>query len=84
VRGQHWNIVEHIDEYSTQYFFNLFKRKLDHAYTNFGTPCLNCGKIYSTKDLSYGSVLGGYDRHPRADKGNGMDHRQILVDLTIP
>ncbi len=37
------------------------------------------------------TIIGGdwntddcYDDHPRADGGEGMDHRQILVDLTLP
>lgn len=84
LRGQHWNIIKHDNEYSTQYFFNLVNRQIDHTYSNFGIPCTNCGSIYGTKNLAYASVLGGYHRHPRADSGRGMDHKQILVDLIIP
>ncbi|RUT05001.1 hypothetical protein DSM106972_038220 [Dulcicalothrix desertica PCC 7102] len=83
-RGQHWNIAKHSGEYSAKYFFGKIKRKLDHTYSNFGTPCIDCGNFYSTASLPFGSALGGYDKHPRADGGKGLDHRQILVDLTIP
>lgn len=82
--GQHWNIVTHSNKYSAKYFFGIVKRQLDHAYSNFGAPCTTCGSFYGTANLTYGSALGGYDNHPRADNGSGLDHRQILVDLTIP
>jgi hypothetical protein len=83
-RGQHWDIVNHSREYSAQYFLGLAKRQFDHTYSNFGIPCTTCGKFYNTPNLPFGSALGGYDGHPRADNGSGMDHRQILVDILIP
>lgn len=83
-QGQHWNLEKHSGEYSAKYLFGHIKRKLDHAYSNFGTLCTACGSVYSTANLPFGSALGGYDDHPRADNGKGMDHRQILVDLTLP
>jgi hypothetical protein len=83
LRGQHWNIVKHSHEYSAKYFFNIVKKQLDHTFSNFGNPCTTCGSLYGTANLTYGSALGGYDNHPRADNGNGLDHRQILVDLTL-
>ncbi|HEX6292675.1 MAG TPA: endonuclease/exonuclease/phosphatase family protein [Herpetosiphonaceae bacterium] len=82
-RGQHWNLVTHSGEYSAIYSGGLVKRHLDHAYSNFGSPCTTCGGTYGTVSLPYGSVLGGYDGHPRADNGEGMDHRQILVDMLV-
>lgn len=83
-RGQHWKLAKHSGEYSAKYFFGLIKRKLEQAYSNFGIPCTTCGSVYGSANLPFGSVLGGYDDHPRADNSKGMDHRQILVDLTIP
>ncbi|HXF51173.1 MAG TPA: hypothetical protein VNM43_05790 [Dehalococcoidia bacterium] len=74
--GQHWNLAYHSNEYSAVYAWGLVKYKYDHAFSNFGTPF--------TANLTYGSVLGGYDGHPRADGGEGMDHRQILVDMALP
>jgi hypothetical protein len=79
-KGQHWDIVAHPDEYSAEYLFGINK-KLDHAFSNFGSPCKNCGSYYGTPSLPYGSALGGNDNHPRADAGQGMDHRQILIDI---
>jgi len=82
-KGQHWDIISHDDEYSAEYVFGI-KRKLDHAFSNFGAPCTNCGSYYKTPSLPFGSALGGNDGHPRADGGQGMDHRQILVDIEFP
>lgn len=73
LRGQHWDLAEHGDEYSAEYAFGLQKKKFDHAFTSFG--------IARTDELNFGSALGGYDDHPRADGGDGLDHRQLLVDL---
>lgn len=84
LRGQHWTLANHTNEYSAIYGFGLIKRKLDHTFSNFGSPCTSCGGVYGSSSLTYGSVLGGYDGHPRADNGEGMDHRQILADVTLP
>ncbi len=73
LRGQHWDIAVHDDEYSAEYAFGLQKKRFDHAFTNFASPV--------TETLTFGSALGGYDDHPRADAGDGLDHRQLLVDL---
>jgi len=82
-RGLHWGVAAHAGEYTSIYLGGLIKRQIDHAYSSFGQPCTSCGAIYGTEDLSYGSVLGGYDGHPRADAGAGLDHRQILVDMLL-
>lgn len=81
--GQHWDLAKHDDEWSAVYALGLYGRHLDHAFSNFGQPCTNCGALYGTVDLALGSALGGYDGHPRADAGEGMDHRQMLVDLVF-
>jgi hypothetical protein len=75
LRGQHWDIALHDDEYSAVYGFGLQKKKFDHAFTSFG--------VAVTDELSFGSALGGHDDHPRADGGDGLDHRQLLVDLAF-
>jgi len=75
LRGQHWDIVLHDGEYSAEYGFGLQKKQFDHAFVNFGQPV--------TDTLTFGSALGGYDDHPRADGGDGLDHRQLLVDLAF-
>lgn len=75
LRGAHWDLATHDDEWSAEYAFGLQKKKFDHSFTNFGAPL--------TADLAFGSALGGYDDHPRADGGDGLDHRQQLVDLTF-
>jgi len=73
------------------------KFKFDHTFSNFGPPCTNCGWFYKTVatrdqdlDLPFGSALGGADdgagdnkEHPRADGGDGCDHRQVLVDMLV-
>jgi hypothetical protein len=82
-KGKHWDLVNHSDEYSAKYLAGIITRKIDGTYSNFGEPCTICGSFYETENLVFGSVLGGYDDHPRADNGNGLDHRQILVDLMI-
>ena len=84
MRGQHWNIANHSNEYSAVYLGGLLKYKYDHTFSNFGSGCTTCGAAYGTANLTYGSALGSYDGHPRADAGDGMDHRQILVDMTFP
>lgn len=83
-RGQHWDLAYHPNEYSATYAMGLYGRQLDDAYSCFGAPCMNCGSFYGSADLPFGSALGGYDGHPRADQGEGMDHAQILVDMWIP
>ncbi len=83
-RGQHWDIAAHEGEYSAVYGDGLVKRQIDHAFSSFGQPCVNCGATYGTADLAYGSALGGYDDHPRADGNYGFDHRQMLVDMVLP
>lgn len=77
--GIHWNVANH-SEYTAFYVFGV-KYKYDWAYSNFGAACTSCGGYYGTSDLVYGSAIGGYDSMPRADGGDGMDHRQILVDM---
>ena len=84
LRGQHWTLANHTNEYSAIYALGLIKRKLDHTFSNFGAACTACGGAYGTASLAYGSALGSYDGHPRADNGAGMDHRQILVDVSLP
>lgn len=79
--GNHWNIATHPNEITS---FAGLPRELDHAFSNFGQACINCGSFYGTEDLPFGSALGGYHDHPQADGGGGMDHRQILVDMMIP
>jgi hypothetical protein len=59
------------------------KHKYDFAYSNFGAACTGCGGAYGTSSLAYASACGGYDGMPRADGGDGMDHRQLLVDLVV-
>lgn len=81
MRGQHWKLATHPKECSAKYRSACFQ--LDHAFSNFGDACTTCGDFYGTGDLKYGSALGSYDGHPRADGGTGMDHRQILVDLVF-
>ena len=84
-RGQHWNIATHDGEYTAVYGGGMVSRQIDHAFSSFGVPCVNCGASYGTADLAYGSAVGGYDNdHPRADGGDGFDHRNILVDMLMP
>ena len=75
LRGQHWDIALHDGEYSAEYGFGLQKKQFDHAFVNFGGPV--------TDALTFGSALGGHDDHPRANGGDGLDHRQLLVDLAF-
>lgn len=82
--GQYWNLFTDHKHYSATYLAGGLKRHLDHAFTNFGGPCTYCGRPYRTENLIHGAALGGYEGHPRADDGKGMDHRQILVDVTSP
>ncbi|MBN1209754.1 MAG: endonuclease/exonuclease/phosphatase family protein [Myxococcaceae bacterium] len=79
--GKHWNVATH-DEYTAFYIFGI-KKKLDWAYSNFGAACTHCGPDYGSASLSYGSVCGGYEGMPRADGGDGFDHRQLLVDMVV-
>jgi hypothetical protein len=79
--GKHWNVATH-DEYTAFYLLGV-KYKYDFAYSNFGAACTACGGSYGTSSLAYGSACGGYDGMPRADGGDGMDHRQLLVDLVV-
>jgi hypothetical protein len=46
---------------------------LDAAFSNFGQP--------NTSVFPHGSAVGSYNGIPRADGGQGCDHRQLLVDL---
>ena len=80
-RGEHWDLARHPDEHSAEYVG--VGRQVDHAFSTFGWPCTNCGAEYNTLSLPYGSALGGHDEHPRADGNEGMDHRQILVDMEL-
>jgi hypothetical protein len=79
--GNYWNLFYSSTDYSETVF--LSNKHLDHAFSNFGQPCTNCGSVYGTVDLPYGAALGGYNGHPRADGGSGMDHRQILIDMNV-
>lgn len=79
--GAHWSLTTH-DEYTAFYVLGI-KYRYDHAFSSFGAPCTTCGGSYGTASLAHGSVVGGYDGMPRADGGEGMDHRQILVDMTL-
>lgn len=88
-----YNTSNNLNEYSAEYIIapqNSQKlNQFDHAFSNFGQPCTTCGEFYTTPNLRFGSAIastdsGEPDRHPRADGGSGMDHRQILVDLLIP
>ena len=76
-RGRHGDLAEHPGDYSAVYVG--LSRHFDHSFTSFGKLCTSCGG--GAGDLAFGSALGGYDGHPGADGGEGMDHRQILVDL---
>lgn len=80
-RGNHWDYAWH-SEWTAFYILGI-KYMYDHAFTNFGARCSDCGPTYGTGSLTYGSVVGGYEGHPRADGGDGMDHRQLLVDLQL-
>ncbi|HEY3446222.1 MAG TPA: endonuclease/exonuclease/phosphatase family protein [Myxococcales bacterium] len=82
-KGEHWNLAKHEGEYSASYAAGLLQKQLDHAFSSSGEPCVDCGGFFHTFDLHFGSVLGGYDGHPRADEGEGIDHRQVLVDLWL-
>jgi len=83
-KGHHFAFAAHDDEYSAQYLPPFGKWQYDHAFTNFGTPCTTCGKHYrgDAQNLAYGSALGDYDGHPWA-ANPGLDHRQLLVDLSF-
>lgn len=83
-KGHYWDIAHYSNHYSMVAAFGLYNRHLDHAYSNFGNACTDCGHYYGTENLIYGAALGGYNNHPRADNGSGMDHRQILVDMKVP
>lgn len=80
-KGHYWDLTYFSNHYSAVYI--LYSKHLDHAFSNSGKPCTDCGNYYGTSDLQYGAALGGYNNHPRADAGSGMDHRQILVDMKI-
>lgn len=80
-KGYYWDLHYASGDYSHSTF--LGSRHLDHAYANFAEPCTNCGNVYGTGNLQYGAALGGYNNHPRADGGSGMDHRQILFDMNV-
>lgn len=81
-RGSHWGLWLHPDEYTAFYSLGI-QYQYDHAFSNSGAVCTDCGTSYGTVNLDYGSVVGGYHGHPRADNGSGMDHRQLLVDLRL-
>ncbi|MFY9311381.1 MAG: T9SS type A sorting domain-containing protein [Bacteroidia bacterium] len=80
-KGHYWNLFYSASDYSQSTFIG--SRHLDHAYANFGEPCTSCGGHYGTGNLVNGAALGGYQSHPRADGGSGMDHRQILFDINV-
>jgi uncharacterized repeat protein (TIGR01451 family) len=71
----------------------------DHAFSNFGRPATKLATDFpqyypggSDRNLKFGAAVGGYgtgtlglsDIHPRADGGEGCDHRQLLIDMKIP
>ena len=80
--GRHFT-TQHEDEYTAWYYIRG-SFAFDHAFASFGRPCTSCGTFYGgpTQDLLLGSVVGDWDGHPWAAKP-GLDHRQILVDLTF-
>ncbi len=80
-QGHYWDLHYSSGDYSQSTFFG--SRHLDHVFSNFGEPCTNYGDITGFGNLPYGAALGGYNSHPRADGGSGMDHRQILIDMNI-
>ncbi len=80
-KGHYWNLFYSATDYSQTTFFG--SKHLDHAFSNFGEPCTNCGSLYNSTNLTYGAALGGYNGHPRCDGGSGMDHRQILIDMNV-
>lgn len=81
-KGNYWDLANFPNDYSATYIIG--DKHLDHAFSNFGTPCTNCGSYYNNINLQYGVALGGYQGHPRMDNGHGFDHRQILVDINVP
>lgn len=82
--GQHWNIYNDTSEQpTTDYVFGGLLEWLDHEFSNFGSPCTDCGSYYGTDSLQHSSAVGGYNGMPRADGGYGCDHRQILVDIWL-
>lgn len=80
--GRHFT-TQHAGEYTAAYYIRG-SFEFDHAFSNFGHACTTCGSYYggSRQDLPFGSALGDWDDHPWAAKP-GIDHRQILVDLTL-
>ena len=81
-RGLHFG-HQHEGEYTAWYYLRG-GLKLDHAFSNFGKPCVDCGQFYGggDQDLSFGSAIGRFDGHPSASQ-TGLDHRQVLVDLSF-
>lgn len=77
--GRYWNLFNNYPNDPTAYAIGIYAW-LDHAFSNFGGPCTNCGIYYNTDSLQYGAIVGGHLNHERADGGSGCDHRQILVD----
>gem|GEM_PF-3197556 len=80
--GNHF-ATHHAGEFTAAYYVRG-EFEFDHAFSSFGRACTDCGKYYggSKQDLPFGSALGDWDGHPWAAKP-GIDHRQILVDLTL-
>lgn len=80
--GLHFG-TQHTGEYTAWYYVRG-GFAFDHAFASFGRACTDCGKHHggSEQDLALGSVVGDWDGHPHAAKP-GLDHRQILVDLTF-
>lgn len=83
-KGQHFALATHGDERSAQYILGLSNWQYEHAFSNFGSACTSCGQYYrgAEQDLPFGSALGDYDGHPWA-ASSGLDHRQLLVDLSF-
>ena len=67
-RGKHWDLANHKREYTAKYW--PIKIHYDHVFSNFGKPCTQCGKYYGTDSIKFGSVVGGFHFHPRADNGD--------------
>ncbi len=80
--GSHFG-VQHENEYTAWYYLRG-GLSLDHVFSNFGKPCTDCGIFYggSLQNLPFGSALGAFDGHPWASEP-GLDHHQLLVDLTF-
>lgn len=80
--GRYWDLYNNYPNDPTTLGVGIYGW-LDHAFSNIGIPCRDCGRFYNTESLMYGAVVGGYLNHERADGGRGCDHRQLLIDYLI-